>query len=76
MRVEGGCHCRQRCGSRPSCRGGGDCSTAIVPSASLTGFLHLIVPPGAFELLRGEDVLTSYRSEREPRSISSAESAA
>ena len=25
------------------------------------GFLHLIVPPGQFELLSGKDVLTTYR---------------
>ena len=60
MKIEGGCHC------------GGvrfeaevpeevvvlDCNCSI---CAMTGFRHLIVPHGDFALLRGQEVLTSYR---------------
>ena len=34
-----------------------DCNRSI---CSLTGYLHLIVPPSRFRLLAGSDVLTTY----------------
>jgi len=58
---QGGCHCRAvRFVARlpdppvPAL----DCNCSV---CSMTGFLHLIVPHAAFELVSGRDVLTSYR---------------
>ncbi len=60
MRVEGGCHCGavRFAAELPDAVELLDCNCSI---CSLTGFLHLIVPHGHFELIRGEDTLTSYR---------------
>jgi hypothetical protein len=55
---EGGCHCgavRFRVHVRQ--HRVDDCNCSI---CTKKGFLHLIVPPEDFELLRGEDVLTTY----------------
>jgi hypothetical protein len=61
IEVSGGCHC------------GAVRFTATMPDppvpalacncsiCSMTGFLHVMVPHDEFELLSGEDVLTSYR---------------
>jgi len=60
MRVEGGCHCGaiRFAAEVPESVELLDCNCSI---CSLTGFLHLIVPHGDFELLGGGDELTSYR---------------
>jgi hypothetical protein len=60
MRVEGGCHC-----------GAVRFAIRVVPPLELldcncsicakTGYLHLTVPHGKFDLLSGKDALTSYR---------------
>jgi hypothetical protein len=57
---EGGCHC----GAvrfeveAPADVEVEDCNCSI---CRMTGFLHLIVPRSKFRLVRGEEVLTSYR---------------
>src|SRR4051794_18368128 len=56
---EGGCHCRA-----VRFQVTADLSTAEVCNCSICtmkGFLHLIVPPERFQLLQGEDALTTYR---------------
>ena len=60
MRVEGGCHCGavRVAAEVPEAVELLDCNCSI---CSLTGFLHLIVPHADFELLSGEEALTSYR---------------
>ena len=58
QRYEGGCHC-----GRVRFRVTGDLAQAAYCNCSICtkkGFLHLIVPPEQFELLRGEDALTTY----------------
>jgi hypothetical protein len=58
-RYEGGCHC-----GRVRFRVTGDLATTTECNCSICrmkGFLHLIVPPGQFELLRGGEDLTTYR---------------
>jgi hypothetical protein len=58
-RYEGGCHC-----GRVRLRVVGDLATTTECNCSMCtmkGFLHLIVPPGQFELLRGREELTTYR---------------
>jgi hypothetical protein len=61
MRVEGGCHCgevrfaaelAERTVTLIDC----DCSIC-----RMTGFLHLIVPDAAFQLVKGADELVTYR---------------
>src|SRR5579871_2802305 len=57
--MEGGCHC-----GRVRFRVTGDLAQTTVCNCSICtkkGFLHLIVPPEQFELLSGEDALTTYR---------------
>lgn len=56
--VEGGCHCgavRYRVTIRK--RDAIQCNCSM---CSKKGFVHLIVPESDFELLRGEDTLTTY----------------
>ena len=55
---EGGCHCGK---VRFRCQGDltnvSECNCSI---CTKKGFLHLIVPRDRFELLRGEDAITTY----------------
>ena len=56
---EGGCHC-----GRVRMRVTADVADAIVCNCSICskkGFLHLIVPRDQFQLLSGQDDLTTYR---------------
>jgi hypothetical protein len=56
---EGRCHC-----GRVRFRVRGDLANTTVCNCSICakkGFLHLIVPPSAFELLSGEGDLTTYQ---------------
>ena len=56
---EGGCHCeRVRFRVTADLSRVTECNCSI---CSKKGFLHLIVPPEAFELLSGKDALTTYR---------------
>jgi hypothetical protein len=56
---EGGCHCgRVRFRVAADLSRVTDCNCSI---CGKKGFLHLIVPPGQFELLRGAEALTTYR---------------
>jgi hypothetical protein len=60
MKVEGGCHCRSvrfeaEVPERVEIL---DCNCSI---CAMTGFRHLIVPHGDFNLLAGEGALSSYR---------------
>jgi hypothetical protein len=56
---EGGCHCRRvRFRVTADLSRVTDCNCSI---CSKKGFLHLIVPPEQFELLSGQDALTTYR---------------
>jgi len=55
----GSCHC-----GRVQFRATGDLANTVLCNCSICtkkGFLHLIVAPEAFELLRGRDELTTYR---------------
>lgn len=55
---EGGCHCGAvRFRVRVDHNQVQDCNCSI---CRMKGFLHLIVPPERFTLLRGADVLTTY----------------
>lgn len=60
MRVAGGCHCG-------AVRFAIELATPVelldcnCSMCARTGFLHLIVPHGDFELLSGDDALRSYR---------------
>ena len=57
--MTGGCHC-----GRVRFRVTGDLSRVTECNCSICamkGFLHLIVPPEQFELLSGDDALTTYR---------------
>ncbi|HMS20264.1 GFA family protein [uncultured Sphingorhabdus sp.] len=59
--VQGGCHCgavRFRLGLASNKVELLDCNCSM---CSRTGFLHLIVPHGDFELLTEREALTSYR---------------
>ena len=61
MKVEGGCHCRAvrfEAELPPAPVPALDCNCSV---CSMTGFLHIVVPHGDFELLSGRDALTSYR---------------
>ncbi len=56
---EGSCHC-----GRVRFRVTGDLANTVDCNCSMCtkkGFLHLIVEPGAFQLLQGGDELTTYR---------------
>ena len=56
--MQGGCHC-----GRVRFRVTADLDQVTVCNCSICtkkGFLHLIVPPERFELLRGTDELTTY----------------
>jgi hypothetical protein len=56
---EGGCHCGAvRFRVTADLDRVTECNCSI---CAKKGFLHLIVPPSQFELLRGEDDLTTYR---------------
>jgi len=60
VRHAGGCHCgavrfEVELEAAPVAY---DCNCSI---CSKSGYLHLIVPAGAFRLLKGESALTSYR---------------
>src|SRR5712692_2798168 len=57
--MEGGCHCgRVRFRVTADLARVSECNCSI---CAKKGFLHLIVPPEHFEILRGEDQLTIYR---------------
>ena len=56
---EGGCHCGQvRFRVTADLSGVSDCNCSV---CTKKGFLHLIVPPEQFELLSGEDALSTYQ---------------
>jgi hypothetical protein len=56
---EGGCHCgRVRFRVTADLSGVADCNCSV---CAKKGFLHLIVAPGQFELLSGEDALSTYQ---------------
>jgi hypothetical protein len=56
---EGGCHCgRVRFRVNAELTGIAYCNCSV---CTKKGFLHLIVPPEQFELLSGEDALTTYQ---------------
>jgi len=56
---EGCCHCgRVRFRVTAELSGVTECNCSI---CSKKGFLHLIVPPAQFELLSGNEALTTYR---------------
>ena len=56
---EGGCHCRRvRFRVTAELTGIADCNCSV---CTKKGFLHLIVPPEQFELLSGEDALSTYQ---------------
>lgn len=56
---EGGCHCGAvRFRVKITCFEAIDCNCSICRKK---GFLHLIVPPEQFTLIKGEDALTTYR---------------
>jgi hypothetical protein len=57
--MSGGCHCgRVRFRVTADLASVTECNCSI---CTKKGFLHLIVPPQSFELLRGKDALTTYR---------------
>jgi len=60
MKIEGGCHCGavRFAAEVPEPAIILDCNCSI---CRRTGFRHLIVPNGDFQLLAGEEALTSYR---------------
>jgi hypothetical protein len=61
MKVSGGCHCgavRFEAELPAEPVPALDCNCSI---CRMTGFIHVIVPHGDFELLSGRDALTSYR---------------
>jgi hypothetical protein len=56
---EGGCHCgRVRFRVTADLSRVSDCNCSV---CTKKGFLHLIVAPGQFELLSGEDALSTYQ---------------
>jgi hypothetical protein len=56
--MEGGCHCgRVRFRVTANFDRVSDCNCSI---CTKKGFLHLIVPPGQFQLVSGKDDLTTY----------------
>jgi hypothetical protein len=60
MQVEGGCHCRvvRFEAQVPDAVEILECNCSI---CSMSGYRHLIVPHRDFQLLSGEEALTSYR---------------
>jgi hypothetical protein len=61
IEVSGGCHCgavRFTAKLPDPPVAALDCNCSI---CSMTGFLHVMVPHGDFELVTGRDALTSYR---------------
>ncbi len=60
MEITGGCHCGavRFAAEVPAAVEVLDCNCSI---CAKTGFRHLIVPHGDFDLLSGAEVLTSYR---------------
>lgn len=63
LRLEGGCHCGAvryalALEAPPEQTRALDCNCSI---CTKKGFVHLIVPQDRFELLAGEDALTTYR---------------
>ena len=60
MKVEGGCHCKavRFEAEVPEAVEVLDCNCSI---CAATGFRHMIVPHGDFQLLSGAEALTSYR---------------
>lgn len=60
IRLTGGCHCGlvRFAVAAPVPVALTDCNCSV---CSKTGFLHLIVERGAFELLTGDDAMTDYR---------------
>ncbi len=60
MKIEGGCHCKKVrfAAEVPSRVEVLDCNCSI---CAPTGFRHLIVPHGDFNLVSGDDALVSYR---------------
>lgn len=61
MKASGGCHCwavRFEAELPDAPVPALDCNCSV---CSMTGFLHIMVPHDAFELLSGRDALTSYR---------------
>ncbi len=60
IRLHGGCHCRRVrfTVTAPTPLTVLDCNCSI---CRMSGFLHLIVPASAFELLCGDDALAEYR---------------
>jgi len=56
---EGGCHCgRVRFRVTADLSGVSECNCSV---CTKKGFLHLIVPPGQFELLSGAEALSTYQ---------------
>jgi hypothetical protein len=56
--IEGGCHCgKVRFQVSIAKWEAIDCNCSM---CRMKGFLHLIVPPAQFAILRGEDALTTY----------------
>ena len=61
IEVKGGCHCgavRYSIALPDPPVSALECNCSV---CSMTGFLHIVVPHGDFDLLSGRDVLTSYR---------------
>ncbi len=59
MRLEGGCHCgKVRFRVAAELSGVTECNCSV---CTKKGYLHLIVPSEEFELLTGEDELSTYR---------------
>ena len=58
INVEGDCHCgRVRFRVTTAATQVVDCNCSM---CTMKGYLHLIVPPGEFQLLRGQDDLATY----------------
>ena len=61
MKVTGGCHCgavRFEAEVPGPPVAALDCNCSV---CSMTGFLHIMVPHGRFEMIAGREALTSYR---------------
>jgi hypothetical protein len=56
---EGGCHCGQvKFRVRADLANASECNCSI---CTMKGFVHLVVPREQFELLSGEDAITTYQ---------------